>query len=335
MVKGIAILLVIIGHTAKGFGLLIPVISSFHMPLFFIVSGYFYKEKNFFDLLKRDSKSLLLPYLLVSVLFIIYGIVTGIWQHNPDKAVFWIDAFLKAGKDECAIGPLWFLLAMFWCRLFYNLLFRLVKKITINPAIYMVFISYPILLITTFTPPHSQSINYLCIMHGMTGMFYFSLGYLAKEYRQRFVLPKKNHCFVLLAFFTACFSIAHSLGTSLIFFKHYAVYTVLASVSSTYLIYKFCQKFRPENKNILVWYGRLSLVVFCMHTIIFRIVPIERVLESGLNISNLYLNSFLVTLFHIIISILFCIISERSRVLSYLFNIKSSKNVPISNNLSI
>lgn len=165
MVKGIAILLVIIGHTAKGFGMLTPVISTFHMPLFFIVSGYFYKEKNFFDLLKRDTRSLLLPYLSVSVLFVLYGIVIAIWQHNPNKAVFWIDAFLRAGMNECAIGPLWFLLAMFWCRLFYNMLFRLVKKITINPAIHMVFVSYPILLITTFSPPPIRNPLIFCVLY--------------------------------------------------------------------------------------------------------------------------------------------------------------------------
>ena len=46
IVKGIGILLVIINHI-MGF----PIISMFHMPLFFIASGYFAKpnrDKSFF-----------------------------------------------------------------------------------------------------------------------------------------------------------------------------------------------------------------------------------------------------------------------------------------------
>lgn len=40
MMKGIGIILVIIGHLAHGFGWLVPAIYTFHMTLFFILSGY-------------------------------------------------------------------------------------------------------------------------------------------------------------------------------------------------------------------------------------------------------------------------------------------------------
>ena len=72
MMKGIGILLVIIGHVAHGYGLY-PIIYVFHMPLFFIVSGYFYKPKQPLVLFKRDVKLLLLPYCLVAMLILMYG----------------------------------------------------------------------------------------------------------------------------------------------------------------------------------------------------------------------------------------------------------------------
>lgn len=75
MMKGIGIILVIIGHLAHGFGWLVPAIYTFHMPLFFILSGYFYKEKKITELLHRDFRSLLVPYLLVTATTIIYGIL--------------------------------------------------------------------------------------------------------------------------------------------------------------------------------------------------------------------------------------------------------------------
>lgn len=64
MMKGIGIILVIIGHLAHGFGWLVPAIYTFHMPLFFILSGYFYKEKKITELLHRDFQ------IVASTLFI-------------------------------------------------------------------------------------------------------------------------------------------------------------------------------------------------------------------------------------------------------------------------
>jgi acyltransferase len=43
--KGIGIILVVLGHTATHIGLE-KVIYQFHMPLFFILSGIFFKEND-------------------------------------------------------------------------------------------------------------------------------------------------------------------------------------------------------------------------------------------------------------------------------------------------
>jgi len=71
--RGIGILLVVMGH--NDFAVISPfayqVIYSFHMPLFFFLSGYFLKTAiPFFDFLKKRFNSLLKPYLFI--IFIIY-----------------------------------------------------------------------------------------------------------------------------------------------------------------------------------------------------------------------------------------------------------------------
>ena len=54
ILKGIGILLVIICHTfMKEIG---TYITAFHMPLFFIVAGYFYKQNPFVVHLKKDFR---------------------------------------------------------------------------------------------------------------------------------------------------------------------------------------------------------------------------------------------------------------------------------------
>ena len=76
MAKGVGILLVILGHEAD-----LPLaarqfVTSFHMPLFFILSGMAVcltgeKERPFSQILKRKSRSIMRPYFIFSVLCLI------------------------------------------------------------------------------------------------------------------------------------------------------------------------------------------------------------------------------------------------------------------------
>lgn len=49
------------------------IIYSFHMPLFFIISGYLYKQLSLVDTFKRDWVRLLLPYLILNLFGLFYG----------------------------------------------------------------------------------------------------------------------------------------------------------------------------------------------------------------------------------------------------------------------
>lgn len=68
--KGIAILLVIIGHTVQFGSATRNVIFSFHMPLFFILSGYTFRLVDdfpaFLQRLKKLIRHLIYPSLIVS-----------------------------------------------------------------------------------------------------------------------------------------------------------------------------------------------------------------------------------------------------------------------------
>lgn len=67
IVKGITILIMIVGHVASIPQQLRNFIFSFHMPVFFVANAYFIKNYQIGYNLKRSSKSLLLPYILVCV----------------------------------------------------------------------------------------------------------------------------------------------------------------------------------------------------------------------------------------------------------------------------
>ena len=75
--KGIAIILMVIGHTSLP-DMLSRFIYAFHMPLFFIATGFItqWNKLAFPDFMRHKLHSLILPFTIYSavVLLILYGI---------------------------------------------------------------------------------------------------------------------------------------------------------------------------------------------------------------------------------------------------------------------
>ena len=80
--KGLGILAVILGHCH------LPEkvwnsIYSWHMPIFFVISGYFYRVQPFEVLFKKKINSLLKPYFFTCVtIALIEGVKGGIAHHS-------------------------------------------------------------------------------------------------------------------------------------------------------------------------------------------------------------------------------------------------------------
>ena len=132
IMKGIAILLVVAGHMGD-----IPmdpwrrIIFSFHMPLFFILSGYFFKVKEPLTLVKSDFRRLIIPYIMTAVVLILWASIFAIKGGDYSLVdVSIIKAVYGTGSAHHSpvfgrapsIGAIWFLLALFWCRSVYNVI---------------------------------------------------------------------------------------------------------------------------------------------------------------------------------------------------------------------
>lgn len=69
--RGFGILLVVLGHASRSASL-VSWIFSFHMPLFFIVSGMLFHERQFLDSFKKKVTRLLIPYLFFGIVTFVY-----------------------------------------------------------------------------------------------------------------------------------------------------------------------------------------------------------------------------------------------------------------------
>lgn len=121
--KGLGMILVILGH-AVGFGT--PphnIIFAFHMPLFFILSGFVYKTCEFGVLLKKRAKSLLLPYFLFFVLGTVIALVlSGLTLKD------WLSDLYYGNPEHTFVSSVWFLIAMFFIDLLFELILRIKQK---------------------------------------------------------------------------------------------------------------------------------------------------------------------------------------------------------------
>ncbi len=128
LAKGIAIICTIIGHTAPYGSDIRNIIFSFHMPLFFLLSGYTIKRKEqekTSAVLINDFKRLIIPVLITQAISIIFLIS---FKHDPPgftlltaiKKILWgngCNYYTLKG-----IGATWFLIALFYARLLYRMI---------------------------------------------------------------------------------------------------------------------------------------------------------------------------------------------------------------------
>lgn len=127
--RGIGILLVVMGH--NDFGLVSPffykIIYSFHMPLFFFLSGMFFKaEIPFLSMAHRRFDSLLKPY--IAIILIIYIMTLSFTKVNFDMATQRVIKALYASGHYIDWVQLWFLPHLFALNIFAFAFYALVKQ---------------------------------------------------------------------------------------------------------------------------------------------------------------------------------------------------------------
>lgn len=132
LAKGIAILSMVLCHVCA-----VPYvyawIYSFHMPIFFMISGILHSNKKVFDKQSFDKnfirklKTIIWPYLTFSVIYIYLSIAKDALERNIDANFIWI---IKQTVYNFVFGyhALWFLPAMFIANMLFNIFHSLSKN---------------------------------------------------------------------------------------------------------------------------------------------------------------------------------------------------------------
>lgn len=203
LAKGLAMISIIVGHSLFHYDLeQLPFLMSlamtipsmgFLMPMFFVISGYSFKEKPIAKMLKITLKQLIAPYCLVMVVYVLLYPITFFfayheWEYGIYEDFLYFGAFLlgipKPGKKlfgyslyHCS--AVWFLLALFTASNLLNLILKVKHKsragTTIAQTILVgvcVAVGYELLI---------RDVNYYCIPQGLMSTAPLYIGYLIKK----------------------------------------------------------------------------------------------------------------------------------------------------------
>lgn len=183
--KGVGIVLMVLGHMHfddQNFG---RIVYAFHMPLFFLISGYLYKRPiNLIDYLKRKAKRLLIPYVTFTFAYLLLSFCLSRKASTILDGLKSILVFPTQGMPM--ESALWFLPAMFLCCVMYALL----EKIIILRTAFAAVIS----ILTCFGCLYPAIIDFrlpFAVGPAMASLGFYGLGQLWKCRQTEFAILKK------------------------------------------------------------------------------------------------------------------------------------------------
>lgn len=263
--KALGILLMVLGHCP------LPIwtrdfIFSFHMPLFLIFSGYFYKKRTTSQVVKKGLQQLIRPYFYITLLRIFMCLLALDWHGALQMAVAMI---LGSGSGHIfgysvpIVGPTWFLLALFWCKLFYHYLEKKPRHIFLVCTV--------ISTISFFFGKHITTLP-LGILYGSCSLVFYSMGHYWKKHNIRHNLYQ---IFIGLLIWALCIWKGHfemaDYSCSL-----YPI-SMMGAYFGTYTTY-ICAARTPLQKiPFMKWLGSHTLLILCYHTLYFSIFSVINV----------------------------------------------------------
>ena len=122
LAKGIGIFLVVLGHATFVNDHVITWVFSFHMPLFFMISGILMAKSDLKDLpfrvfLHKKLRSILIPYLCFSICYTIIDIISVFLKQIT---LFDLKTNLVCTGTFAGSGPLWFLTTLFFSQILFS-----------------------------------------------------------------------------------------------------------------------------------------------------------------------------------------------------------------------
>ena len=260
--------LVIVGHV-ETYDFINRMIYSFHMPLFFVLSGFFLKPDHFGKKsIIKDFRSIMVPYFLTGAVICVSQFINfkdDFFQVSTSKifSLFCVGISYNGDMLINFIGAIWFLEVLFLSKIITMCMLQCNRG---RIYIYILsIISMAFTKITKYTLPFG-------ILQAITVSSFIVIGY--DSYRLKLLETITNKKFVYtIVVISIILSSFFAVSTRLNSYK----YNLLSVLVSSFIVFSFlllvrnCQVsrncFSSKLKKIFVFCGRFSLVILCVHSV--------------------------------------------------------------------
>ena len=280
--KGIAIILVVLGHIVQNYtehiSFAFQLIYSFHMPAFFVFSGYLINEDAPFLLyVKKKVKSLLLPYLVFATILFIYDVLSDILINKNTNAFTefkekLINTLLVFNSSYFFI--LWFLPCLFTALIIFFGVLKVLKNELLR------FITVSLLSITILFLKSKFVFELpLCADTALFAVFWLYLGHFISylKHKKSFSITHKTTVFIIcstillliniIVFITNHGALVFSFRN--LYFNNIFVYILTACFGTAAVI--LLGSILQNSKSLLL-IGKESLYIYGLHFILIAVL---------------------------------------------------------------
>ncbi|MGB5942563.1 MAG: acyltransferase family protein [Leeuwenhoekiella sp.] len=277
--RGLAIFLVVYGHNYPDIE---PYIYSFHVPLFFLISGMFHPKNVTFGTARKRVKLILTPYFIwASILFLFWLLIgrfygqSALKDLSPLKNLFGI-FYAQGGQEFMDWGiPMWFLPCIFVVFLLFSAINEIRSPLLLGIAlIATVFLGFTWNRVVGVSLP--WSLNLAPVAVG-----FYALGNLIKPFLMK--LSKLHTVFIALAFLTVhLFAFSQNRAVKIDFYR--AVFGnefwfFLSGLMGA-LFYVMFFKLVPVF-SLLSYIGKHTIVILATHLKMLTVIKMAILLLSG------------------------------------------------------
>lgn len=197
--KGIAIILMVIGHCYSTDNPVLTLIYGFHMPLFFMISGIIYglkcKDATFRFHYWKTAKRYLIPYFLYEFLYIALVFVLSFRSGEAVDAAF---GRMRATARFIGCTVTWYLPCLLIVETLFFLLYGFIKKLPGKSGQWLVWILPVVSYGAALLLPRDGM--WIVLARAFVGLTFFSMGFVITQYfpGKIRILSGGGYCLLLL-----------------------------------------------------------------------------------------------------------------------------------------
>jgi fucose 4-O-acetylase-like acetyltransferase len=290
--KGGAIILVLLGHTYSTNNGLLIWLNSFHMPLFFMITGLLMGMRKIYDrplkkILSDNVRSLLIPYFVYSILLAFF--IQFLRTRGGDGFVSGVADSLKYVFMLYGNSPMWFLSCLFLAELLLVSVHRLPDKVR--------YLLVLLGLAAGVCMPHEALMPAL-LCRVLRAVFFLTVG----EVLSSTDLEKYRSLF--LPMLAAQIFLSRWNGSDAEFGNSRIAFIVCALTGSIAAILFSAGFLKNAKLRLLEHYGKNTLTILCTHPFIIEMIRLADYKVLGSRISGFgILEGIVITIIVLIVEI--------------------------------